>query len=219
MTMITKSGQASLRGDVVKYLSQKRLERSDYKILDIGGIAMQWLGDFQPDYADIQAPAKYQGDINNLETWEHIERDGPWDFISCTHTLEDLRNPEVVIRMIRKNALAGFIAVPHKHSELTTWVHPDYVGYCHHRWIFCIQDDKFRAIAKWPVTGQLRKGGRPGPGFLPWLNPGMANQGELAFLWEGDFDFEIVNNDFPGLATEGCDGMLRMIRDEMGPGL
>jgi len=39
--------------------------------------------------------------------------------VTCTHTLEDVRDPEIAIREMQRIGKSGFISVPNRHTELS----------------------------------------------------------------------------------------------------
>lgn len=193
-------------------------------ILDVGGAAGPW--SIATHVVDIQDGQAFVGDICRAEVWKDIEKfSDSWDLIICTHTLEDIRDAGFVIENINHLCKAGFIAVPHKHSELGELDGLAHVGYCHHRWVFTFQENKLRIAAKWPVTSRLCRGQLPGPDFLGWHRqdrvqiPGKETTEELAILWEGQLDWEYIRGDFAGQATAGCNGILAMYRDEFASGI
>jgi 2-polyprenyl-3-methyl-5-hydroxy-6-metoxy-1,4-benzoquinol methylase len=63
---------------------------------------------------------------------------GPFDFVICTHVLEDIRDPVFVMRQLRRVARAGFIAMPHEHFEVTNNESRFLTGCSHRRWICTI---------------------------------------------------------------------------------
>jgi ubiquinone/menaquinone biosynthesis C-methylase UbiE len=55
------------------------------------------------------------------------------DFLICSHTLEDLRDPIRVCREINRVAKAGYIEVPSRAMETIFGLeHRGYPGYYHH---------------------------------------------------------------------------------------
>ncbi len=194
-------------------------------ILDVGGAAGPWGG--ATHILDIQPGQAFVGDIGRLDIWETVRAfSRHWDLVVCTHTLEDLRDPGFVLDQINTLTThgAGFIAVPHKHTELSNLDSQAYVGYCHHRWVFAFQNETLRLAPKWPVTSRFGLYQSPGPDHLPWLDTKRAHtpggpQEELGVLWEGTLPWEFIRGDFAGQAAAGCEGMLDMYRDELGAGL
>lgn len=65
-----------------------------------------------------------------------------FDFVICSHTLEDLRDPIRVCDEMSRVSKAGYVETPSLLSELT-WMREraPWVGYCHHRWLVNIEDE------------------------------------------------------------------------------
>lgn len=65
-----------------------------------------------------------------------------FDFVICSHTLEDLRDPIRVCEEMMRVGKAGYIETPSPLSELT-WGRDraPWVGYCHHRWLVSVEND------------------------------------------------------------------------------
>lgn len=228
MPIMTKSNGKIDRERVFAYLAQKKLENPGYKVLDIGGSAHPWCDKYVDAYVDFIPVAHkrtFVGDVNAHDVWSEIAKE-EWDFCICTHLLEDIRSPDFVINKIRGMFTAGFISMPNKHSEFSHVESKFFLGYSHHRWIFTMVDDELRAIAKMPVVNffarrslwyhwacslpLLRRLIRHKrylvpvvDGRLRWLNPELAGGGfELAFIWEKDFKFSFINDDFAGVSTD-----------------
>jgi hypothetical protein len=53
----------------------------------------------------------YVGDICFPEIWSHF-RDKEFDFVVCSHVLEDVRDPIFVCSQIQRVAKAGYIETP-----------------------------------------------------------------------------------------------------------
>ena len=215
---ILGASNTCMRGDVENYLNEARSSNSNYRVLDVGGMGAQCWSKWANAVADIQPGADIVGDICYPDMWMKIGARGPWDFIICTHTLEDVRNPELALMYMQLCAKAGFIATPNKHTELCPNMETgDWVGYGHHRWIFTVRNGVLRVTAKWPVTSAFIRVGPP-----EWLDKnlvGGAAVKELGFIWEYGFPFEFIRDDFPGLTSAGHQGILQMYRDELREGL
>ncbi len=225
------------------YLSEKRRQNPDYKVIDIGGARDPWCDEHVDAYVDIKPVSTskhvFSGDINDDNVWKRVARHR-WDFSICTHTLEDIRRPEHVLSNLMKHSKAGYIAVPTKHSELSSIRSHLYVGYCHHRWIFTLRDDDcLLIIAKWPATCYFARsnsvfrglgftpllskierglGFRPGGRGLPWLDKEKADpkRSELGFIWEDAFTFRFIHDDYAG---DNEVEMLDLYREELRDGL
>lgn len=65
------------------------------------------------------------------------------DYLLCSHTLEDVRDPIFVCREINRVARRGYIEVPSRRME-SIWrlEHPHYPGFYHHRWLVGLESDE-----------------------------------------------------------------------------
>src|SRR5262249_51402692 len=57
------------------------------------------------------------------------------DFVICSHTLEDLRDPLWVCQEIVRIGKRGYIEVPSREAESCRGHEPGIVGVSHHRWL------------------------------------------------------------------------------------
>ena len=84
---------AQIRDSVRALLS--RLENArELRVLDVGGGLNSWSGDLVTDILDIDARegvVLHSGDINLASTWVNLGSN-EFDFVNCTHTLEDIRD-------------------------------------------------------------------------------------------------------------------------------
>ena len=223
---IIAASDTNLRPRVKAYLREMRSRSPGASVLDIGGAANPWCDEYVTTYVDMQeVPTSREviiGDITDDALWASLA-DREWDFVICTHVLEDIRDPMYVARQMQRVAAAGFVAVPNKHTELSAVESPQYPGYYHHRWVFTLQDGVLRAVAKLPLLGYYRQANRwlhrlssagpfmrrvaarlapraiPGGGMLPWYRTDKARHGlELGFIWEGGFELEYLDRDYCG---------------------
>jgi hypothetical protein len=226
---------------VKSFLKERRIENPNYKVLDAGGAGNPWAAEYTNAYLDIQdVPGKrvIVGDIQSHEVWEKISKEN-FDFIICTHTLEDIKNPGFVIENIIKNCKEGFIAVPSKHTEMSHVESLKYLGYCHHQYVFAMQDDIFLGLRKFVLMQHFIKFTNLLPGMelfskiirkitkrpyllypnsskLPWVNKSInTHEYELAFLWKDSFSFKYLNDDF--LSSQ--DKYLNIIKNDLGKGI
>jgi len=199
MPIILHSEGEVIREKVFDYIRQRKKVK-DYRVLDVGGSGNTWLGSLVTGIVDLNEPAIkvnefYQGDICKEETWKLIP-DKHYDFENCTHTLEDLRDPELVVKQLQRVARSGFISVPTKHTELSYIESSDYLGYCHHRWIFTIRQpyssqQVFCCYFKTVMVNSAAK-----LNLLRVDSNRVGHDKELGFLWEDDFHFSYINGDF-----------------------
>jgi hypothetical protein len=65
-------------------------------------------------------------------------RDKEIDFIVCSHTLEDIRDPIWVCSEMVRVGQRGYIEVPSRAMESCRGIEPGQVGWSHHRWLIDI---------------------------------------------------------------------------------
>lgn len=194
------------RDDVSEYVQQNNFLGT----LDVGGAVNHWLNP-KPlaclDMVEGDCVLNFQGDISSHHGWEeillHVAKRGKFDFAVCTHTLEDIRNPQLVLEMLPLVANEGFVSTPCKHTELqiqecdgeeyfsamnTTG---PYKGYIHHRWIFSVFEGVYRVFPKLPCLEVLK-----GLEWAEELEGGRSQ--ELSFFWKDDIPFETFQNDWLG---------------------
>lgn len=68
--------------------------------------------------------------------------DRQFDFVVCSHLLEDVRDPIGVCGELMRVGKAGYIEVPSRIEEQSLGVeHPLYAGYYHHRWLISNENE------------------------------------------------------------------------------
>src|SRR3972149_1923850 len=84
-------------------------------------------------------------------------RDKEFDFVLCTHTLEDLYNPFLIIDEMSRVGKRGYIATPsfgsditYSHYNLTDWLTGGrrVPGHAHHKWLFYIKKGQIQILPK-----------------------------------------------------------------------
>jgi hypothetical protein len=217
----------------VRETVRRRLEavqrRRALRVLDAGASARPWLGDLVTDVIDVVDDGGSRarvtiGDVNEQSTWNAFD-DDVFDFVSCTHTLEDIRDPKTVVEQLSRVGKSGFISVPNRHTESWPVESPSWLGFGHHRWVFHVREPMvLEAVCKWPATvprwtnrqrvarglatglQRMRRGTsrnrivRTRPGWPnDWIDRTLARiDAELAILWLGDVTLSYVNSDFAG---------------------
>lgn len=144
-----------LKDNAAKILEQ--LNEDDI-VLDIGGWIMPFNGanyvvDIMPyetrgEFGSIGGDKEYftkdtwiQRDICSREPFPF--RDKEIDYVICSHTLEDVRDPIFVCSEINRIGKRGYIEVPSRIAETALGVQSrHYAGYCHHRWLIEINDNE-----------------------------------------------------------------------------
>jgi hypothetical protein len=169
-------------------------------VLDVGAWAKpfpraDWVLDLQPyetrglyGYGeDDRASERFRAD-----TW--VCRDicdrGPWpfsdgqfDFVICSHTLEDIRDPVWVCSELQRVGRAGYIEVPSRVEEQSVGVDGDWPGWAHHRWLCDVDAEGIQFVHK---SHFLRAGGEytmDGRGTLSLPLPARRS----TLWWEGGF--------------------------------
>ena len=109
------------------------------------------------------------------------------DFVVCSHTLEDIRDPIGVCREINRVAKAGYIEVPSRIVESTRGTErPFYCGYYHHRWLCEIKDTEISFMFKTAMLHAYRR-------FhfkKLWYQKINPRYDSVGFFWEGSFGFK-----------------------------
>ena len=192
---------------------QRFLEESPQMVVDVGGAMGSWLREYVNAYLDYNSTRYlsgrtnaflFDGNISDYEGWESILKDvesnGKFDFAVCTQTLEDIRNPSLVLEMLPRIAEQGYIDVPSKYHEfricekpdsLSEWGLSSYtIGYSGHRWIMNMVDRVLEMYPKLPFIEHLDG--------LKWLRDSVPEKLMLCFWWKDDIPFRIVGDDFLG---------------------
>lgn len=174
----------------------------NYRILDVGAAENPWGKEWITHIADKFVEPKniskvcdnditvFRTDIDDPRDWQEIvddvEKNGMFDFVICSHTLEDVNNPKIACEFINRVGKAGFISMPSKYAELTTfetyYSNLRYCGYHHHRWIYQIRNDV--------LVGTPKMNFHDNVDFS--FDQGKALHTEIAFLWEDGFDYEFL---------------------------
>lgn len=168
-------------------------------LLDVGGSWNSYLKGYTTHIFDMFDPRTsdvhwFQGNLNSYESWkpifDHVEKYGKFDFVNCTHVLEDLAYPEAALRYMPLIGKRGFIAVPSKYWELERRL--VFRGGHHHRWIL---DNRDNILTLWPKINLIEY-------MIPYneiqekINENCKK--ELRMFWEGTINYKIINNDYLG---------------------
>ena len=146
--------------------SLERFEREippDAVVLDVGGWAKpltraDWVLDVMPYATRGLLGCEGAGEERfGEETW--VVRDicdrEPWpfaddqfDFVVCSHVLEDVRDPLWVCSELTRVARAGYVEVPSRLEEQSWFVQGDWVGWGHHHWLIELHADRLDFLFK-----------------------------------------------------------------------
>lgn len=82
------------------------------------------------------------GDICDEKVWNAIP-DQSFDFVICSHTLEDIRDPLFVCKQMIRVGRAGYLETPSRFVECARAHDEDMeAGWGHHRWILDVEGDR-----------------------------------------------------------------------------
>ena len=170
-------------------------------VLDVGGWALplaraDWVLDVMPyetrgslgrDGAPVDerftAATWVTRDICDRSAWPF--EDGQFDFVVCSQTLEDIRDPIWVCGELQRVGRAGYVEVPSRLVEQSWWVQGPWIGYGHHRWLIDVEAGGLEFVSKpHSITG-IDGAGFPN-GYGQALPEEERNHG---FWWEGSFGF------------------------------
>jgi SAM-dependent methyltransferase len=172
--------------------------RADW-VIDIGpwetrGYYHTHLGDKPVSTARVTGDTWIVRDISDSAPWPF--EDQMFDYVICSHTLEDVRDPVHACREIARVGRAGYVETPGAAIELTRGVEsPLWCGWHHHRWLVSRDANQLNFLFKphhihspfWPAV--------PSPKLL------KASAAEhMSFRWEGTFGAcEDIRVDFTDL--------------------
>ena len=183
-------------------------------VLDVGGwihplARADWVIDLMPYESRGQfglqgdGPERFtaatwvERDICEHEPWPF--EDGQFDFVTCVHTLEDVRDPIWVCRELNRVARAGYIEVPSRLEEQSYGFQGPWVGWGHHRWLVDVADGRLDFTMKHHVVH-----GPEAFSFPLSFYEGLSDEQKVQTLWwEGSFRFgERITLDAEGRELE-----------------
>ena len=172
------------------------LEAAQYKrVIDIGASANPWTRKYMTHYFDLVAIPGIQasgfiGHLGHVDDWGQVladvARNGKFDYAVCTHTLEDVYDPEVVVKMLGKVAHRGFNAVPSKYMELSR-VEGPWLGYYHHHWIYNNEGNDIVAYPKFVFVEHM-------PELRILQQKRTADNFELQWSWKDECAIKIIHD-------------------------
>lgn len=178
-----------------------RVVPDDAEVLDVGGWAKpfrraNWVIDLNPHETrgelgfDGSGPERFtreswvEADICARQPWPFTNKQ--FDFVVCSHTLEDLRDPIWVCSELVRVAKAGYIETPSRLEEQCYGFQGPWVGWGHHHWLVEARDDHLEFVFKHHVVHGRSTDHFP-PGFHELLS---EDERVLKFFWVGAFSFE-----------------------------
>jgi hypothetical protein len=170
------------------------------KVLDVGGWARpftraDWVLDLMPHETRGMLGHDGEGDERfSAETWVARDicdrepwpfEDGSFDFVVCSHTLEDLRDPVWVCGELQRVARAGYVEVPSRLEEQSWNVQGPWVGWGHHHWLIDVGEQDISCVFKPHILGGL-----PGSAFPAGFAGALSDADRVQTLWwEGAFEY------------------------------
>jgi hypothetical protein len=196
----------------------------DAKVIDVGGGAAPFLrADYVIDsLAYDQLGAGSDGDINkrlgltprySADRWIQADlcdrkpwpiEDKAFDFATCSHLLEDVRDPIWICSELRRIAKAGYIEVPSRVVEQSKGVeNPRHAGFYHHRWLITRGRNSLEFRHKPHVLHSINDA------IVVQLGPGRRINSEHAIVtldWVDDFEaYEFMEFDEGAVIRELCE--------------
>ncbi len=84
--------------------------------------------------------------------------DNEFDLVYCRHVLEDIHNPDFVLKELFRVAKNGYIETPSPIAETTRRIditNVNYRGYIHHRYLIWVNKDGINFLPKYPIIEYL----------------------------------------------------------------
>lgn len=107
------------------------------------------------------------------------------DFVICSHTLEDIRDPLWVCSEMVRIAKAGYIEVPSRVAESCRGVEPGIVGWTHHRWLIDMRESHVDFLMKYHMIHSSPRFSLPKSYFQH-----LPEERQVQWLsWTGSFTF------------------------------
>jgi methyltransferase family protein len=111
--------------------------------------------------------------------------DNELDFVICSHTLEDVRDPVWVCSEMERIAKAGYIEVPSRLEEQSYGFQGPWAGWSHHRWLIDVTGKEIEFVFKHHVVHNRDSDHFP-EGFQQQLS---EEQRVRQLWWEGSFHY------------------------------
>lgn len=174
----------------------KRKRQNSFSVIDVGGSATGWSLPVVDCFVDINRcdtdKMQFNVDITKESSWLHLIANLPhkFDFCICTHTLEDIHNPYLVLDYLPKIAREGMISMPSVKTELSHIESENWLGFFHHRYLFGHNQGKIAIAPKLPIVEKLQK------------RPKSSSVEEIRFHWKDTVEYEVFMNNYLGPTTD-----------------
>ena len=193
------------RSHVINYIKEKKKKNPSFKVIDIGGSAdyTNWSCSVIDYIADMNEPTLNNSKIKYFklnvnfendfkELLNYVNKNGKFDFCICSHIIEDIALPQVILNNLKNIAKEGFIGIPSKYRELSK-INGNFLGYIHHRWIYSIKKNELIGFPKLNFIDQHK-------GLIDIGNR-SSEIFDLSFFWKNSVTYSIINNDYMGPYT------------------
>jgi SAM-dependent methyltransferase len=142
-----------------------------------------WVNPRPPEPERFDASRWIQRDLCDREPYPF--EDGAIDFVVCSQTLEDVRDPVWICAEMIRVAKAGYIEVPSRLEEQTYGVEAPCVGWRHHHWLVDVGEGSIEFAFK-PHDLHARPDCHFPDGFDERLR---AEERVQTLWWEGGFAY------------------------------
>lgn len=192
--MLVSYGKVIQGRDYISQFIKNKKEVSNFSVIDIGGAVTGWTSDFADVFVDINKQntnkLQFNFDICVEENWkivlDYVEKNGKFDYSICTHTLEDIYNPYLVLKYLPKISKQGIVSMPSVYTEINFVENKYWSGYIHHRYLFGYKNDKMVIVPKLPIIEHLQKKVE----ILECL--------EIKFEWRDSISYSMFLNNYLG---------------------
>jgi len=145
----------------------------------------EWMQRWIPEGVEIARENWCVHDVCERVPWDYP--DDFFDFVICSHTLEDVRDPIWVCQEMSRVGRAGYVETPSVFLELTRGMNTGFqagkwVGYCHHRWLVAEECGVLLFRQKPYFLHSSRRFHFPRRYRERWMK---ADQAYLGVFWEG----------------------------------
>lgn len=122
-------------------------QRADYIVDIIDYEQIEWCNQRGEGKPRVTKETFIQHDICARDPWPF--KDKQFDYVFCSHVLEDIRDPLWVCSELMRVSKAGYIEIPSRLYETTFDLEAKGLsGACHHRWLIDIHENKLRFTFK-----------------------------------------------------------------------
>ena len=161
----------------------KPFPRADW-VVDVNDYATRGLYGREPGGEERFGPDTWlQRDICAAEPLPF--EDDQFDFVVCSQTLEDVRDPVRVCAEIARVGKAGYVETPSRLEEQSYGFQGPWVGWGHHHWLVVAGDGEIEFVFKHHVMHGRASDHFPA-GFRDTLTPDERVQ---TLWWQGSFAY------------------------------